>query len=71
MRRIAARAWRGRSRAKHGHRRSDEVRCAPRELEAAIAAEHQIHEAELTLLQTQLEEQVELAAIERLIGGDL
>lgn len=41
------------------------------ELEAAIAAEHQIHEAELTLLQTQLEEQVELAAIERLIGGDL
>lgn len=41
------------------------------ELEAAIAAEHRIHEAELTLLQTQLEAQMELAAIERLIGGDL
>jgi outer membrane protein, heavy metal efflux system len=41
------------------------------ELEAAIATEHRIHEVELTLLQTQLEEQVELAAIERLIGGDL
>jgi outer membrane protein TolC len=41
------------------------------ELEAAIAAEHRIHEVELTLLQTQLDEQVELAAIERLIGGDL
>jgi cobalt-zinc-cadmium efflux system outer membrane protein len=41
------------------------------ELEASIAAEHRIHEVELTLLQTQLEEQVELAAIERLTGGDL
>jgi cobalt-zinc-cadmium efflux system outer membrane protein len=41
------------------------------ELTAAIAAEHQMHDVELTLLQTQLDEQVELAAIERLIGGDL
>ena len=41
------------------------------DLTAAIAAEHQIHDVELRLLQTQLEEQVGLAAIERLIGGDL
>lgn len=38
---------------------------------AAINAEHQTHEVELRLLQAQLDEQVELAAIERLIGGDL
>jgi len=37
----------------------------------AITAEHQIHEVELKLLQTQMEEQVEFAAIERLIGGGL
>ncbi len=41
------------------------------DLTAAINAEHQTHEVELRLLQTQLDEQVELAAIERLIGGDL
>ncbi|MHB1799228.1 MAG: TolC family protein [Vulcanimicrobiaceae bacterium] len=41
------------------------------DLTAAITAEHQIHETELRLLQTQLDEQVELAALERLVGGDL
>jgi outer membrane protein TolC len=41
------------------------------DLTAAIEAEHQIHDVELRLLQVQLDEQVELAAIERLIGGDL
>jgi outer membrane protein TolC len=41
------------------------------DLTAAITAEHQMHEVELRLLQTQLDEQVELSAIERLIGGDL
>lgn len=41
------------------------------DLTAAITAEHQIHEVDLRMLQTQLDEQVELAAIERLIGGDL
>lgn len=41
------------------------------DLTAAIAAQHQVHDVELRLLQTQLDEQVELAAIERLIGGEL
>jgi cobalt-zinc-cadmium efflux system outer membrane protein len=41
------------------------------DLTAAIATEHQVHDIDLRLLQTQLDEQVELAAIERLIGGDL
>ncbi len=41
------------------------------DLAAAIAAEHQMHDVDLKLLQVQLDEQVELAAIERLIGGDL
>lgn len=41
------------------------------DLTAAIAAEHQIHDVDLRLLQTQLDEQTALAAIERLIGGDL
>jgi outer membrane protein, heavy metal efflux system len=41
------------------------------DLTAPITAEHQIHETELRLLQTQLDEQVELAALERLVGGDL
>lgn len=41
------------------------------DLTAAIAAEHQVHDVDLRLLQTQLDEQVALAAIERLIGGDL
>ncbi len=41
------------------------------DLTAAITAEHRMHDVELRLLQAQLEEQVELAAIERLIGGEL
>jgi outer membrane protein TolC len=41
------------------------------DLTAAITAEHQIHDVDLRVLQTQLDAQVELAAIERLIGGDL
>lgn len=41
------------------------------DLSGAIMAEHQMHDVELRLLQAQLDEQVELAAIERLIGGDL
>lgn len=41
------------------------------DLTGAITAEHQIHETELRLLQTQLDEQVELAALERLVGGNL
>ncbi len=41
------------------------------ELTTAIAAERQVQDVELRLLQAQLDEQVELAAIEHLIGGDL
>jgi outer membrane protein TolC len=41
------------------------------ELTAAITAEHQVHDVELRLLQAQFDAQVEVAAIERLIGGDL
>jgi cobalt-zinc-cadmium efflux system outer membrane protein len=41
------------------------------ELTTAITAEHQRHDVELRLLQAQLDGQVELAAIERLIGGNL
>ena len=41
------------------------------DLTAAITAEHQMHEVDLRLLQAQLDEQVALAAVERLIGGDL
>src|SRR6185369_16017668 len=41
------------------------------DLAAAIAAEHQEHDVDLRLLQTQLDEQVALAAIERLIGDAL
>ncbi len=41
------------------------------ELTAAITAERQLHDVELRLLQAQLDAQVELAAIERLVGGDL
>jgi len=41
------------------------------ELASAITAEHQMHDVDLRLLQIQLDEQVELAAIERLVGGDL
>lgn len=41
------------------------------DLVTAITAEHQLHEVDLRLLQARFEEQAELAAIERLIGGDL
>ena len=41
------------------------------DLTSAITVEHQMHDVELRVLQAQLDEQVELAAIERLIGGDL
>jgi cobalt-zinc-cadmium efflux system outer membrane protein len=41
------------------------------DLTSAVAAERQSHDVELRVLQAQLDEQVELAAIERLIGGDL
>ena len=41
------------------------------DLVTAITAEHQVHEVDLRLLQARFEEQAELAAIERLIGGDL
>ena len=41
------------------------------ELATAITAQRQIHDVNLRLLQVQLDKQVELAAIERLIGGDL
>jgi outer membrane protein TolC len=40
-------------------------------LTTAIEAEHQMHEVELRVLQAQLDQQIQLAAIERLIGGDL
>lgn len=42
-----------------------------RELTAAIAAGRQAREVELRVLQAHLETQVEVAAIERLIGGEL
>jgi outer membrane protein, heavy metal efflux system len=41
------------------------------DLAAPIAAEHRAHDVELMLLKTELDQQVELAAIERLIGGAL
>ena len=41
------------------------------ELTSSIEAEHQMHDVDLRLLKSQLDEQVELAHIERLIGGDL
>jgi cobalt-zinc-cadmium efflux system outer membrane protein len=41
------------------------------DLSAAITAQHQVHDVEIRLLQVQLDQQVQLAAIERLIGGDL
>ena len=41
------------------------------DLTAAIAAEHRIHDTELLLLKAELDQRVELAAIERLIGGAL
>ena len=41
------------------------------DLAAPIAAEHRAHDVELMLLKAELDQQVELAAIERLIGGAL
>jgi cobalt-zinc-cadmium efflux system outer membrane protein len=41
------------------------------DLVAPIAAEHRAHDVELLLLKAELDQQVELAAIERLIGGAL
>jgi len=41
------------------------------DLTAAIAAEHRIHDVQLTLLRTELAVRTELAGIERLVGGDL
>jgi outer membrane protein TolC len=41
------------------------------DLTGVITAAHQTHEVERRMLRAQLDEQVELAAIERLIGGDL
>jgi len=41
------------------------------DLAAAIDAEHRVHDLELKLLQAQLDGQMALAAIERLVGGDL
>jgi outer membrane protein, heavy metal efflux system len=41
------------------------------DLAAPIAAEHRAHDVELLLLKAELDQQVELAAIERLIGGPL
>ncbi len=41
------------------------------DLSAAVVAERQVHDIELRLLLAELDEQVEVAAIERLIGSDL
>ncbi len=41
------------------------------DLTPVLAAQRQMHDIELRLLQAQLDEQVELAAIERIIGSDL
>lgn len=41
------------------------------DLAAPIAAEHRAHDVELLLLKAELDQQVELAAIERVIGGPL
>ena len=41
------------------------------ELAAAVTAQRAVREVELRLLQAQLEAQVEMAAIERLVGGEL
>ena len=40
-------------------------------LAAPIAAEHRAHDVELLLIKAELDQQVELAAIERLTGGPL
>ena len=41
------------------------------DLAAALAAQHRVHDLELKLLQLEFDEQTALAAIERLIGGEL
>jgi cobalt-zinc-cadmium efflux system outer membrane protein len=41
------------------------------DLATALGAQHRVHDLELKLLQLQLDEQTMLAAIERLIGGEL
>jgi outer membrane protein, heavy metal efflux system len=41
------------------------------DLATALDAQHRVHDLELKLLQLQLDEQTMLAAIERLIGGEL
>ena len=41
------------------------------DLAAALDAQHRVHDLELKLLQLELDEQTMLAAIERLIGGEL
>jgi outer membrane protein, heavy metal efflux system len=41
------------------------------ELTAVLEAEHRLHETNLEIIRTQIEGQTALAAIERLIGGDL
>ena len=41
------------------------------DLAASIAAEHRAHDVELLLIKAELDQQIELAAIERLIGGAL
>ena len=41
------------------------------DLAAPIAAEHRAHDVELLLIKAELDQQIELAAIERLIGGAL
>ena len=41
------------------------------DLATPIAAEHRAHDVELLLIKAELDQQMELAAIERLIGGAL
>ena len=41
------------------------------DLAVVLAAEHRLHDTDLELLRTETDEQAALAAIERLIGGDL
>jgi len=41
------------------------------DLAVVLAAEHRLHDTDLELLRTETDEQTALAAIERLIGGDL
>ena len=41
------------------------------DLGAALETQHRVHDLELKLLQVELDEQTALAAVERLIGGEL